>query len=46
MPTLMEGIDYHDGKLYIVYESGAKEYSDAKEINKNVWELDIDSIIG
>lgn len=46
MPTLMEGIDYHDGKLYIVYESGANEYSDAKEINKNVWELDIDSIIG
>ena len=46
MPTLMEGIDYHDGKLYIIYESGAKTYSDAKEINKDVWEMDIDSIIG
>jgi hypothetical protein len=45
MPTLMEGIDYHDGKLYIIFESGAKTYSDAKEINKNIWEMDIDSII-
>lgn len=46
MPTLMEGIDYHDGKLYVVFESGAETYSDAKEINKKVWEMDIDSIIG
>ncbi len=46
MPTLMEGLDYNDGKLYIVFESGAKTYSDAKEINKSVWETDIDSIIG
>ena len=45
MPTLMEGIDYHDGKLHIVFESGAKAYSDAKEINKDVWEIDINSII-
>ena len=45
MPTLMEGLDYHDGKLYIIFESGAKTYSDAKEINKKVWEMNIDSII-
>ncbi len=46
MPTLMEGIDYHDGYLYIVYESGATTYADAREINKDVWKFDIDSIIG
>lgn len=45
MPTLMEGIDYHNGKLYVIFESGATTYSDAKEINKNIWETDIDSII-
>ena len=45
MPTLMEGMDYHDGKLYVIFESGAKTYSDAKEINKDVWKMDIDSII-
>ena len=45
MPTLMEGIDYHNGKLYIIFESGAKTYADAKEINKDIWEMDIDSII-
>ena len=46
MPTLSEGIDFHGGRLYILFESGAKTYSDAKEINKSVWETDIDSIIG
>lgn len=45
MPTLMEGLDYHDGKLYVIFESGANSYSDAKEINKCVWEMDIDGII-
>ncbi|MBR5246124.1 MAG: hypothetical protein IKV25_01980 [Clostridia bacterium] len=45
MPTLMEGIDYHDGKLYIIFESGAKTYADAKEINKDIWEMDIDKIV-
>lgn len=45
MPTLMEGMDYHNGKLYIIFESGAMTYSDAKEINKDIWEMDIDRII-
>ena len=45
MPTLMEGLDYNNGKLYVIFESGANEYSDAKEINKNVWEMNIDEII-
>lgn len=46
MPTLMEGADYYNGKLYIIFESGAKSYADAKEINKDIWEMDIDAIIG
>jgi hypothetical protein len=45
MPTLMEGIDYHNGKLYVIFESGAKTYADAKEINKEIWEMDINAII-
>ncbi len=45
MPTLMEGLDYYNGKLYIIFESGAQTYADAKEINKDIWEMDIDSII-
>ncbi len=45
MPTLMEGLDYCDGSLYIVFESGATTYSDAKQINKKLWKTDIDSII-
>jgi hypothetical protein len=45
MPTLMEGLDYYNGKLYIIFESGAQTYADAKEINKDIWEMDINSII-
>lgn len=45
MPTLMEGLDYYNGKLFIVFESGAQTYSDAKEINKDIWEMDIASVI-
>ena len=45
MPTLMEGLDYYNGKLYIIFESGSKTYADAKEVNKDIWEMDIDSII-
>lgn len=45
MPTLMEGLDYYNGSLYVVFESGAGTYSDAKEINKDIWKMDIDSII-
>ncbi len=45
MPTLMEGLDYHNGRLYVIFESGAIEYSNAKRVIKNLWETDIDSII-
>ncbi len=46
MPTLMEGLDYHDGNLYVIFESGAQTYADAKEINKDIWEININGIIG
>lgn len=45
MPTLMEGMDYYDGKLYVIFESGAKNYSNAKEIIDNVWEVDINNML-
>lgn len=45
MPTLMEAFDYHNGKLYLIFESGAEKYSDARRVIKNVWETDINSVI-
>lgn len=45
MPTLSEGIDFHNGKLYILFESGAKIYSDAKEVIEYVWETDVEALI-
>lgn len=45
MPTLMEGIDYEGGKLYVVFESGAQAYADAKEVICNVRIVDMYSLI-
>ncbi|HZK39458.1 MAG TPA: hypothetical protein VFD23_04835, partial [Clostridia bacterium] len=45
MPTLMEGMDYHNDRLFIAFESGAQKYSDAKEIIEYAWEVDINTII-
>ncbi len=45
MPTLMEGIDFEGGRLYVVFESGAQAYSDAKEVISNVREVDVLSLI-
>lgn len=45
MPTLMEGIDYKNGQLYILFESGAKEYSDADVVIKDVWKTDVGSLV-
>lgn len=44
MPTLMEGIDYVNGSLHVIFESGANKYSDAKKVIKNSYILDIDAI--
>lgn len=46
MPTLMEAFDYYDGRLYLIFESGAKTYSDARRVIKTVWETDINAVIG
>ena len=45
MPTLMEGIDYEGGKLYVVFESGAEAYSDAKEVISSVRATDMSSLM-
>lgn len=45
MPTLMEGIDVEGNGLYVLFESGAEAYSDAKEIIKNVRLVDVASLI-
>ncbi len=45
MPTLMEGFDYENGKLYAIFESGAEKYSDAKRVIKHAWEIDINAVI-
>lgn len=45
MPTLMEGIDFANGNLYVLFESGAKTYSDAKEIIKDVWSVDMSALV-
>ena len=45
MPTLMEAIDCENGRLYIVFESGAKVYSDADEIITDVWKTDIELLL-
>lgn len=44
MPTLMEGIDTEQGNLYVVFESGAKNYSDAKEVITQVWDVNLTKI--
>lgn len=46
MPTLMEAFDYYNGKLYLIFESGAQKYSDARRVIKTVWETDINAVIG
>lgn len=45
MPTLMEGIDVEGSKLYVVFESGATAYSDAKQIITDVKKVSINALI-
>lgn len=45
MPTLMEAFDYYGGNLYLIFESGAEKYSDARRVIKSVWETDINAVI-
>lgn len=37
MPTMMQGIDAENGRMYLVFESCAKKYSDAVRVVDEVW---------
>ena len=45
MPTLMQGIEIADGKLCVIYESGAEKYSNAKEVINCVQIIEIDEVL-
>lgn len=40
MPALMQGIEYTDGDICVIYESGAQKYSQAKQVIKNAQIID------
>jgi hypothetical protein len=43
-PPMTEGLAYADGKLYILFESGADKYANGggKDPTENVWTMIID----
>lgn len=45
MPTLMEGIVCDYSGLYCIFESGAKKYSNAREINDSVIRYDFEKML-
>ncbi len=45
MPTLMQGIEYTDGDLCVIYESGAQKYSLAKQVITTSQIIDIDALL-
>ena len=45
MPTLMQGIEMVNGKLWVIYESGAEKYSNAKEVIPYAQVIDIDTVL-
>ncbi len=45
MPTLMQGIEIADGKLCVIYESGAEKYSNAKQVINCVQLIEIDEVL-
>ncbi|MBQ3151082.1 MAG: hypothetical protein IJB86_07575 [Clostridia bacterium] len=45
MPTLMEGIVCDYNGLYCIFESGAKKYSNAREIIDSVVRYDLDRML-
>ncbi len=44
MPALMQGIEYTDGELCVIYESGAQKYSQAKQVLKTAQIIDYDAL--
>ncbi len=45
MPTLMQGVECKDDKLYSIFESGAQKYSNAKRVITNAYVIDINEVI-
>lgn len=41
MPTMMQGIDVENGRMYLVFESCANKYSDAVRIVDEVWSFEL-----
>lgn len=45
MPCLMQGIEYTDGELCVIYESGAEKYSQAKQVITTAQIIDFDALM-
>jgi hypothetical protein len=45
MPALMQGIEYMDGEICVIYESGAQKYAQAKQVIKTAQIIDFDALI-
>ncbi len=45
MPTLMQAVEYTNGKMYAIFESGAEKYSNAKKVITNAYITDINAVI-
>ena len=45
MPALMQGIEYTGGEICVIYESGARKYSQAKQVIKTAQIIDFDALI-
>lgn len=45
LPPMAEGIEFYDGKVYILFESGATAYTDASEIIPYVWKSDLVALL-
>lgn len=45
MPALMQGIEYTDGDICVIYESGAQKYAQAKQVIKTAQIIDFDALL-
>lgn len=45
MPALMQGIEYVNGDVCVIYESGAQKYSQAKQVIRTAQIIDYDALL-
>lgn len=45
MPALMQGIEYVNGDVCVIYESGAQKYSQAKQVIRTAHIIDYDALL-